>query len=107
MKLPRWLVVTLLSASLVAMLAYGAWWWVTWPERTMNRFVEAARASDVNEWRRLQSDSLKAADRVQEQDTPWVPTIAGAVPRSWMDVICARQLFNVEARDVALRYQVT
>jgi hypothetical protein len=33
MKLPRWLVVSLLTVSAFAVLGYGAWWWVTWPEQ--------------------------------------------------------------------------
>lgn len=37
MKLPRWLVVSLLSASLLAVLGSGAWWWVTWPVTTALR----------------------------------------------------------------------
>jgi hypothetical protein len=39
MKMPRWLVVSLLSASVLAVMGYGAWWWVTWPERTWNRIA--------------------------------------------------------------------
>jgi hypothetical protein len=38
MRLPRWLVVSLLSASVLTVLGAGAWWWVTWPERTANKF---------------------------------------------------------------------
>jgi hypothetical protein len=39
MRIPRWLVVTLLSASVLAVLGAGAWWWITWPERTARKFV--------------------------------------------------------------------
>jgi hypothetical protein len=45
MKFPRWLVVSLLSASVLAVLGAGAWWWVAWPERTATLFV-AFLASD-------------------------------------------------------------
>jgi hypothetical protein len=38
MKLPRWLVVSMLAASSLAILALAGWWWVTWPERTMHEF---------------------------------------------------------------------
>src|SRR5262245_32937818 len=41
MKFPRWLVVTLLSASLIALLGTAAWWWVTLPQRIMNEFAQA------------------------------------------------------------------
>src|SRR5262245_22254977 len=43
MKLPRWLVVSLLSVSLLAAFGLellGGWLWVTWPERTAREFVE-------------------------------------------------------------------
>jgi hypothetical protein len=40
MKFPRWLLVSLLSASVLAVLGAGAWWWVTWPERTAREFLE-------------------------------------------------------------------
>jgi hypothetical protein len=55
MKFPRWLVVALLSTSLLAVMGYGGWWWVTWPDRTSSqfcelvaerRFADAARVSD-------------------------------------------------------------
>jgi hypothetical protein len=38
MKLPRWLVVSMLAASSLAILALVGWWWVTWPERTLQVF---------------------------------------------------------------------
>jgi hypothetical protein len=40
MKLPRWLLWSLLSISVVAALAAAGWWWVTWPERTAREFIE-------------------------------------------------------------------
>jgi hypothetical protein len=32
--------VSLLTASLVTVVGAGAWWWVTWPERTARSFVQ-------------------------------------------------------------------
>jgi hypothetical protein len=46
MHLPRWLIVTLLSASVLAVLGYGVWWWSTWPERTLNQFLALGRAGN-------------------------------------------------------------
>jgi hypothetical protein len=40
MKLPRWLMVSLLATSVLAMLGTGTWWWVTWPQRTASKFIE-------------------------------------------------------------------
>src|SRR5437667_181733 len=46
MRLPRWLVVSLLSASVLAVLGYGVWWWVTWPERTVTVLFANIAAQD-------------------------------------------------------------
>ena len=43
MKLPRWLVILMLSASVLSVLAAAGCWWVTWPERTAREFVELIR----------------------------------------------------------------
>jgi hypothetical protein len=51
MTMPRWLVVSLLSASMLAVLGYGAWWWVTWPDRTIRHFktlVATGRFDDAS-----------------------------------------------------------
>jgi hypothetical protein len=53
MKLPRWLVVTLLSASVLAVLGAGAWWWVTWPARTVNEFFLAMSEERYDDAQRL------------------------------------------------------
>lgn len=39
MKLPRWLVIGMLTSCVLAVLAAGGWWWVTWPERTAREFA--------------------------------------------------------------------
>jgi hypothetical protein len=46
MKLPRWLVVCMLSVSGLSVSGYAGWWWVTWPERTAREYVDCLR-----EWR--------------------------------------------------------
>jgi hypothetical protein len=40
MRLPRWLVVTLLAVSVLVGLGAGLTWWVTWPARTAREFLE-------------------------------------------------------------------
>jgi hypothetical protein len=49
MKLPRWLLVTLLTTSLLALLSAGTWWWVTWPERTAREFMSMLAAGEYEE----------------------------------------------------------
>ena len=39
MKLPRWLLWGMVSCTLFSALAAAGWWWVTWPERTVMRFL--------------------------------------------------------------------
>lgn len=44
MKLPRWLVIAMLTFSVLAVLSAGGWWWwVTWPERTAYKFLSLMR----------------------------------------------------------------
>jgi hypothetical protein len=31
MKLPRWLMLTMVTSSLLSVLAAAGWWWITWP----------------------------------------------------------------------------
>src|SRR5262245_17388964 len=47
MRLPRWLVWTLLSASVLAVLGASAWLWVTWPDRTARTFFGLLQYGDV------------------------------------------------------------
>ena len=41
MKLPRWLVVSMLGVSVLAVVAAAGWWWITWPQRTIREFSES------------------------------------------------------------------
>jgi hypothetical protein len=53
MRLPRWLIVSLLTVSALAVLSTGMWWWVTWPERTAREFVELVRLAQFDEAERV------------------------------------------------------
>lgn len=53
MKLPRWLVIAMLTSSGLAMLAIPGWWWVTWPERTAREFVELIDADKTIEAKKM------------------------------------------------------
>ena len=49
MKLPRWLVISLLRISALSVLGYAGWWWVTWPERSLQEFVHLAADGQFEE----------------------------------------------------------
>jgi hypothetical protein len=49
MRFPRWLVVTLMTVSVLAPLGSGVSWWVTWPERTARAFLSNFSASRYDE----------------------------------------------------------
>src|SRR5262245_30663657 len=41
MRLPRWLVLSLLGTSALTLVLTTLWWWSTWPERTAREFIAA------------------------------------------------------------------
>ena len=53
MKLPRWLVIAMLTTSVLAVLAAAGWWWVTWPERTAREFVDLMAKGRYEEAREM------------------------------------------------------
>ena len=57
MKLPRWLVIGMLTSSVLAVLAAAGWCWVTWPERTAREFVDLMDQKNFDEIRELLSSA--------------------------------------------------
>jgi hypothetical protein len=54
MKLPRWLMISMLTTSVLAVLAAAGWWWVAWPERTAREFVERLVSDrDGGSWKEM------------------------------------------------------
>jgi hypothetical protein len=103
MKLPRWLVIAMLTTSVLSVLVAAGWWWVTWPERTMDRFVEAA---DDSSFKALQGGNLRAIFDETKPGPMWRPTVIGSAPRSLMDFVIAQQEFDLEAPHNVLRLKV-
>ena len=48
-KLPRWLLWTMILCSAVPPLAVAGWWWVTWPERTARTLIDHIAADRIDE----------------------------------------------------------
>jgi hypothetical protein len=91
-KFPRWLVITLLSASVLASLGAGAWFWVTWPERTAQEFVR--RLAHNESWTELLGPEWNSEDNRSRSVLTLLLTHAG--PQSWSEVTPQpRDIFDV------------
>lgn len=53
MKLPRWLLISMWSVSVLSVLSAAVWWWITWPERTAREFFELLRAEKIDKAERM------------------------------------------------------
>jgi hypothetical protein len=109
MKLPRWLLWTMVACSVVAMLVAAGWWWVTWPERTAREFadvmaegraVDLKRMWDADQLSGPNLDRLRILLVAKDRRTVW-RFDALACSRTWLDVLCGRQQFVVPATDYA------
>jgi hypothetical protein len=98
MKLPRWLVVSLLIASVLAVVG-AAVWWVTWPERTMREFTTRIAESDWDGVERMMGlapqDSFSLIWMVSLDGWDnWAPANLKAKQRSLQDVINGRKEYR-------------
>jgi len=96
MKLPRWLVVVMLSASTISVLGSAAWWWVVWPDRTAAEFAALLKAGQgeaalgmIREPRDLLRAEFEKARFVPEEGAP------EHEPRSVADVLRGKQRFKI------------
>ena len=110
MKLPRWLVILMLTTSVLVPLAAAGWWWVTWPEVTLRLFLAQCAAEEFDDAKRtttseladyLTSDSvLRQSLSYREEDANWpIPTLVYNPKREWCsrtfsDLIGGRQRFT-------------
>jgi hypothetical protein len=99
MKLPRWLVISMLSSSVLAVLAAAGWWWVTWPERTAREFVDLLGSGRRDNARRMFHDGTECTRRRNWFFESYVPIDWSSVAlrpesRTWNDRLSARQVFQ-------------
>jgi hypothetical protein len=101
MKLPRWLVVSLLSISVLALVGAGAWWWVTWPERTAEKFIAwMGRERDLEELLRMNWIDSRAQETLliaayEEPPSVWTQSNLERRPRSLNDMLLGCREFEV------------
>jgi hypothetical protein len=97
MKFPRWLVLSLLSVSLLAVFGVGGWWWITWPEQTARTLVELMAEDQLLD--------VLSRMRNPHEDIPfllgelggqaWKQQNLRMEPRTVADLVCGRQRFKV------------
>lgn len=99
MKLPRWLLITMLTTSVLVPLAAAGWSWVTWPERTAREFqiLIAQRQWDDATAMMLYSGSDYPAETVVAWLTSPVQEELRLEhgPQSWVDVCRCRRQFRM------------
>lgn len=100
MKLPRWLVVCMLSISALSVLGAAGWWWVTWPERTARRFVDsivAQRVDAANKMMRPEAAVRTSDSYAVRFDDDWKDAkLERTNSLSWRNLILSRQDFKVD-----------
>src|SRR5262245_11242283 len=106
MTLPRWLVVSPLSVSLLALFGVSAWWWVTWPQRTAKEFFNLLRESKWEAAKNM-SPSLPI-DKLQSRDDldRRLMGLKFVVPRVSEIVLGSRSFFLDFPNDKSLLFTV-
>jgi hypothetical protein len=91
--------VSLLTASALTLLGAGAWWWVTWPERTAREFIERLGAQDWDGAERMiayqgteNSKFARTAPRFVDGKVSWTKTTPQ--PQSFTEFVCGRRLYR-------------
>jgi hypothetical protein len=100
MRLPRWLVVSLLSVSMVAVLSAGTWWWVTWPDRTARKFTTLMADGNWKETMRMTDrEKIQYLVLADEFQIKWDDENLLSASRNVIDVLLARQSFRIPANE--------
>jgi hypothetical protein len=117
MRLPRWLLVSLITVSAVAMLAVPAWLWVEMPRWTAMAFRDAFEAGDSDRVNELFANAGCTAVGPSQLEMSFRrgPTLFYANPRislldrGFEDVICGRQAMSMDygwaGRDSGIKFQ--
>jgi hypothetical protein len=94
MRMPRWLVLTLLSANVLVVLGAGVFWWVTWPDQTARQFVDVVLAGDRDTAVEMLAAAARTiiphADEIT-QGARRCPTYFEYSKPTFMDMVCGRR----------------
>src|SRR5436309_8791521 len=62
MKVPRWLMLLMLTSTVVSVLTASGWWWFMWPERTAREYADLVVNGQFHEWREVWAPMPSPAD---------------------------------------------
>src|SRR5262245_41935000 len=104
MKLQRWLVLSLLSVSMFAVPGAGAWWWITWPERTAAMWSKtlADRLATLKEPKH--PGSIQSAKMFRHGTTDWMLARAELIVQISWEEYCLESVFVEVQRDKTYEY---
>jgi hypothetical protein len=100
MKLPRWLVITMLATGIFSVLVAAGFWWVTWPGRIAMEFDKQFCAKKTEEYARL-CESMLARHFVnydivrgdEQMNTEYESGFAAVNPTPW-DIIIGKRVWS-------------
>jgi hypothetical protein len=100
MNLPRWLMILMLTKSVLAVPVTGRAWWVTWPNRTAHEFAAAMAAENWDEAKAMMTtvptDGFATVPAWELLDpSQWGPANIEPEPRTMRDFREGRQSFHL------------
>jgi hypothetical protein len=101
MKLPRWIVVVMLCAALIMATVVPAYWWLSWPGKTMAELVslvEQGRMEEANGLLVFDPDWTIAADSLNHMLRQ---SYISRPERTFQDVLLGRKRY-LPIEDVAV-----
>jgi hypothetical protein len=105
MRISRWMLILIQATSGLAVLAVGGWWWVTWPDRTANEFLELVAQGKTGV--ALSMTTLDHRDVrwfFDDSVFTWGRPIQ-TYPRTLSDAVLARRRFNLSHVPYANNYR--
>ena len=93
MIIPRWIVISLLGFSVLAVLVAGTCWWISWPKWTAQEFVEIVAHDKFEEARQMTADDAVRKSLTDEYEGAFQGAEIIWQPRSVLDFARGRHRF--------------
>jgi hypothetical protein len=99
-RLPAWMVMSMRAATALAVLWFGAWWWIDWPNRTAHRFAALLANQDIEAVNDMLSHGpatpfRKVEIQIEDFENSFLSSCQSLVPRprSLLDIVHGRAHF--------------